>query len=189
MMVAVDSLGSLDEVEPADAAAAGEATTTLDPGVLFEDHFASLCRTAYLVVGDTALAEELVMEVFASVLPRWTLVEQADHPLAYLRRSVVNLAVSRLRRLRLERRTAARRAAAPPATRTDASDDDAAVLAALRQLPARQRACVVLRYFNDMTDPDIAAALGCTVGTVKSQLSKARARLAELLDVSDEERR
>lgn len=165
------------------------AEATIDPESLFTQHFASLCRTAYLVVGDTALAEELVMEAFARVLPRWSAVQRADQPVAYVRRAVVNLCVSRLRRLTLERRVSQRHTAAPLLARADASDDAAAVLAAVRQLPLRQRACVVLRYFDDLADHEIAATLGCSVGTVKSQLSKARARLAQLLSATDEEDR
>src|SRR3954465_3824920 len=79
---------------------------------LFVAHFPSLCRTAFLVVGDRDVAEELVMEAFSLVLARWEAVERADQPIASLRRAVVNVCLSRLRRLVLERRG---RAAKPTA--------------------------------------------------------------------------
>lgn len=170
------------------AAAPTVADVPASPEVLFGVHFPSLCRTAYLVVGDPLLAEEMVMEAFARTLPRWAAVERADQPVAYLRRAVVNLCISRLRRLAVERRARDRSADGEPVRwDADLADDARVVLDAVRHLPARQRACVVLRYFDDLPEQEIATALGCSTGTVKSQLSKARSRLAELLDPHTQE--
>ena len=169
-----------------DAAHAAAAT----PDVFFSDHFASLCRTAYLVLGDAWLAEEIVMDAFARTMTRWSKVQDADAPVAYVRRTVVNLCISRLRRLGAERRANARATngtESPVRWDVERADDSRAVFEAVRQLPERQRACVVLRYFDDLPEQQIAAALGCSVGTVKSQLSKARARLAQLLEVEEPE--
>jgi len=165
-------------------------TALATPDVFFSDHFASLCRTAYLVLGDAWLAEEIVMDAFARTMTRWSKVQDADAPLAYVRRTVVNLCISRLRRLGAERRANARATSgtqSPVRWDVERFDDSRAVFEAVRQLPERQRACVVLRYFDDLPEQQIASALGCSVGTVKSQLSKARARLAQLLEVEEAE--
>ena len=181
----VDEVGAL-EVAPVVAVVTGAPT----PDVFFNDHFSSLCRTAYLVLGDAWLAEEIVMDAFARTMARWSKVQSADAPLAYVRRTVVNLCISRLRRLGAERRANARATSgteSPVRWDVERADDSRAVFEAVRQLPERQRACVVLRYFDDLPEQQIAAALGCSVGTVKSQLSKARARLAQLLEVEEDE--
>jgi RNA polymerase sigma-70 factor (sigma-E family) len=153
------------------------------PEELFRRHFASLCRTAFLLTGSASVAEEIVMEAFARSLPRWAAVENAEQPAAYLRGAVVNLCASRVRRLGAERR-ARERSGTSPKARWDAelADETRVVVEAVRRLPDRQRACVVLRYFEDLPEQDIARCLGCSIGTVKSQLAKARVRLATLLD-------
>lgn len=153
------------------------------PDVLFASAFPSLCRTAYLVVGEADLAEEIVMEAFARTLGRWDRVRDADQPLAYVRRVVVNLSVSRIRRIAAERRATRRAGSRRDMARweADVAAERRSVLDAVRRLPSRQRACVVLRYFDDLPEQETAHALGCSVGTVKSQLAKARAHLATLL--------
>jgi RNA polymerase sigma-70 factor (sigma-E family) len=173
---------------PPEPTVAGVETRPHAPEELFRTHFASLCRTAYLMVGDAGVAEELVMEAFSRTLPRWSAVQSADQPVAYVRRAVINLCASRVRRLAVERR-ARNRNDGPQPDRWDAdlADDSRLVLDAVRHLPDRQRACVVLRYFEDLSEQSIADLLGCTVGTVKSQLAKARSRLAELLDPRHQE--
>jgi len=173
---------------PPEPTVAGVEPRVHAPEELFRTHFASLSRTAFLMVGDAGVAEELVMEAFSRTLPRWSAVQDADQPVAYLRRAVVNLCASRVRRLAVERR-ARNRADGERAVRWDAdlADDSRVVLDAVRHLPDRQRACVVLRYFEDLSEQSIADVLGCSVGTVKSQLAKARSRLADLLDPRHQE--
>lgn len=192
-MVALAGVGGLttDGVEDAGAveAVAAAPSVAAAPDAFFSAHFSSLCRTAYLVLGDAWLAEEIVMDAFARTMTRWSKVQDADAPLAYVRRTVVNLCISRLRRLGAERRANARATSgceSPVRWDVERFDDSRAVFEAVRQLPERQRACVVLRYFDDLPEQQIAAALGCSVGTVKSQLSKARAKLAQLLHVEEE---
>ena len=191
-MVALAGVGGLtaEGVEDAVAAETIVAAPATTPDEFFSDHFASLCRTAYLVLGDAWLAEAIVMDAFARTMSRWSKVQDADAPLAYVRRAVVNLCISRLRRLGAERRANARATSgneSPVRWDVERADDSRAVFEAVRQLPDRQRACVVLRYFDDLPEAQIATALGCSVGTVKSQLSKARARLAQLLAVREAE--
>lgn len=149
---------------------------------LFEEHYAGLCRLAYLITGDAAQAEELVMDAFMRTFASWRRIRDLDRADAYLRRTVVNLSRSRLRRQRTEERS-------PQLTETQAvSDADDARVGwdAVRTLPHRQRAAVVLRYYQDLPESEIADALGCSVGTVKSQLSKARASLAITLEGNEE---
>lgn len=151
---------------------------------LYVDHYDSLRRTAYVILGDGALAEEIVMEAFAKSLSKWQLVSRADHRPAYLRQIVINLCRSKIRRKVLERRVGRgikAEAEAELRLPKEESGADVDVWRAVRELPARQRACIVLRYLDDLSEPEIAQALDCPVGTVKSQLSRARGKLAELL--------
>ncbi|HEX2039403.1 MAG TPA: SigE family RNA polymerase sigma factor [Acidimicrobiales bacterium] len=149
----------------------------------FSQHFKGLCQVAYLLVGNASVAEEVVMDAFASTVARWDTVRRADNPLAYVRRAVVNMSCSRVRRFVAERRAYHRVHAryAEPAWDGGVSETFRAAVDAVAALPPRQRATVVLRCFADLPEAEIAAVLGCSVGTVKSQLSKARARLAAVL--------
>lgn len=151
---------------------------------LFRDHWVGLCRLAGLILGDHAAAEEVVQEAFMRSCAgnRLEGMERAD---LYLRTAVVNLCRSRIRRRVVEARVNAvsfRRSETETveATRTE-PDEARRVAAAVRALPDRQRAAVVLRYYEDMAEADIALALGCSVGTVKSQLAKARRSLGRAL--------
>jgi RNA polymerase sigma-70 factor (sigma-E family) len=141
---------------------------------VFETQYGRLCRLAFLLTGDAARAEEVVMEAFVRSLAAWRRTSVTE-PTAYVRRAVVNLCRNRRRRAWLERRHAATHENA-----TAEHEPVDHVLAAVRALPSRQRAAVVLRYWDDPSEADIAATLG-SVGTVKSQLSKARATLAAAL--------
>ena len=142
-----------------------------------------LLRTAYLLTGDRAAAEDLLQDALLRVWSRWSRVRAADHPVAYARRVLVTTSVSRWRAART--RTAGERLVAdPPETAgADSPGRDDQLWDAVLSLPPRQRAVMVLGYYEDLTDADAADVLGCTVGTVKSQRSKAlrslRARLGE----------
>jgi RNA polymerase sigma-70 factor (sigma-E family) len=147
----------------------------------------SLLRTAYLVVGDVAESEDLVQECFVIVAKRWPRVRSMEHPRAYARRVLLNLALDgsarRSRRLleldqsdTLEERFDERSSG-----QLTAIDVRSELVAALAGLPPRQRAVLVLRYFEDLSESDTAAALQCSVGTVKSTASRALARLQSTL--------
>jgi RNA polymerase sigma-70 factor (sigma-E family) len=151
---------------------------------LFLDHYDPLRRLAYVILGDASLAEEITMEAFAKALSKWRLVSGADHPHAYLRQIVVNLCRSKIRRKVVERRFGGLfQREADEATHTDVEDRgiNIDVWNAVRKLPEKQRTCIVLRYLEDLSEPDIAAVLNVPVGTVKSQLSRGRKKLAESL--------
>jgi RNA polymerase sigma-70 factor (sigma-E family) len=141
----------------------------------FEEVFArervAMVRLAYLMVGSEQVAEEVVQDAFVQVLERWVRV---DNPGAYLRRCVVNGCIAQHRRRRLASRL-------PPPGAPSAELGADHTLDALRRLSAPRRAVVVLRYYADLTQDEIAEALGMKVGTVKSTLHRALAELREAL--------
>jgi RNA polymerase sigma-70 factor (sigma-E family) len=142
--------------------------------------YADLLRTAYLLTGTTHTAEDLVQTSLLRVLRRWHRIED---PLAYVRRCMVNERTSWWRRLRGIEVLAA---TPPERSRGDHADDVAnrdELLTALAGLPARMRAVLVLRYWEDLSEADTAALLHCSPGSVKSQASRGLARLREVLAV------
>jgi RNA polymerase sigma-70 factor (sigma-E family) len=148
----------------------------------FDAHHRDLARLAYLLSGDPDAAEDLTAEAFTQAWKRWDQVIGSDVPLAYVRRIVVNLAASRVRRLVRERR-GWRLLGAAWTDRMDGPDlaASADVREALRRLPVRKRACVVLRHYYGLSEQETATTLGISVGTVKSQTSRGVAELATLL--------
>ncbi len=134
-----------------------------------------LVRTARLLTGDWAAAEDLVQEALAKAWFAWGRLNGDPEP--YVRRTVITTYISQSRR---RWRHEIPSDDLPEAPRTDPyhdSDQRLALWHALRQLPPRQRAVIVLRYYEDLTDSQIAEVLQCTVGTVKSQAAKALAKL------------
>ncbi len=143
-----------------------------------------LRRTAYLLCGDWHLASDHVQEGLIRVYVAWPRLTRQGGELAYARKAVVSAFLdSRRKRSSTEvpSEALARRSGQDLASSVTAR---AALLAALRQLPERQRACVVLRYFEDLDVAATAAALGCSQGTVKSQTSKALGSLRSMFDGS-----
>ncbi len=175
------------------ASAVASVTDRRDRAVaaLFDAHYAGMCRLATLLLDDPGQAEEAVQEAFLRTFVGWRRLRHPEHAGAYLRAAVVNQCRSRGRR-RVSEQRGNRTLWAGTQDEARSSDieragDVLAVLAAVRSLPARQREAVVLRYYADLSEADVAQALGCSLGTVKSQLSKARASLARLLSGEDEE--
>lgn len=149
---------------------------------IFNTHHRDAVRLAYLLTSDAEQAEDIVSEAFAKVYRQWQAGRVEDVG-AYLRRAVANTANSKLRRRYLERREAARRTGDDRGVRTvdeDAADRDA-VWQALQRLPDKQRAAVVLRYYEDLSVEETATVLGVSEGTVKSQVSRGLDRLEQLL--------
>ncbi|TPQ19948.1 SigE family RNA polymerase sigma factor [Streptomyces sporangiiformans] len=148
----------------------------------FERHYAELARLAHLLTGESDAADDLAADALLALWHRWDRVRAADHPVAYARGVVANLARSRIRSAVRERR----RITLFWSQRDESSEnpDIPAVVDvqdALRTLPFRKRACVVLRHAFDLSEKDTALALGVSVGTVKSQTSKGMAELLRLL--------
>jgi RNA polymerase sigma-70 factor (sigma-E family) len=152
------------------------------------DRSGSLLQTAYLMAGNLAEAEDLVQETLLRVARHWPKVRTREYPAAYARRVLVNVALDGA-----ERR--ARRAGELAASDSDATDlaDTRAqrelygvdaqqeLLGALGALTARQRAIILLRYWEDLPEADVAEILGCSVGTVKSTASRSLARLRAII--------
>lgn len=148
-----------------------------------------LLRTAYLLTGDRNDAEDLVQTALAKTYLAWDRVREREALDAYVRRIMVNTRTSLWRRRRLDEvptDVLPERAVGRDAT--DDSDLHDALWTALAGLPKRQRAVVVLRYYEDLSEADTAAALGITVGTVKSTTSKALAKLRENAGLRDDPR-
>jgi len=148
----------------------------------FEHHYAELARLAHLLTGEADAADDLAADALVALWRRWDRVLAAEHPVAYARGVVANLARSRIRSAVRERR----RVALFWSQREEkvGNPDVAGVVdvqEALRRLPFRKRACVVLRHAFDLSERDTAEALGITVGTVKSQTSRGVAELERLL--------
>jgi RNA polymerase sigma-70 factor (sigma-E family) len=138
----------------------------------FEDfvrrEFPSIRRTAFLIVGDSSLAEDLTQEGFAKAFVRWSRVSTLDRPGAWVRRVVIRDAV----------RLAQRRRRVEPSMPTVCEPESNDALAeAITQLPTRQRAAVVLKYWDGLTSAEIADALGCRTATVDVHLHRARQQL------------
>jgi len=165
--------GAVEEPLPAEGTV--EAADLLS--VLFDAHYRELCRLAYVLLGDGPQAEDVVQEAFLRTFTGLGRLRDRSRADAYLRRCVVNLSRSRLRRRSTEGRCneAVHRTHRDETFTTPADLD---MVEAVRSLPPRQRAAVVLFYFADLPETEVAATLGCSVGTVKSQLAKARAALA-----------
>jgi RNA polymerase sigma-70 factor (sigma-E family) len=173
----------------ADMTAAGDGQSELSRAErdvvlaeLHREHYRSLVRLACLLLDERGAGEDVVQEAFVRVYQSWPRV---DHPLTYLRATVMNLARSGMRR-----RLVARRRVEPiptPAMSAEEHvvllDDHREVLDAMRALPRRQRECLVLRYYLDLSETEIASTLGISNGSVKSHASRGLAALARRLEV------
>jgi RNA polymerase sigma-70 factor (sigma-E family) len=154
-----------------------------------------LLRTAFLMAWDLPEAEDLVQETLLRVARSWHRIRGMDHPGAYARRILVNLAIDgRQRRGQRSREldpAGTRELAGHADTRAErqiaAVDTQAELLAAMAVLPVRQRAVIVLRYWEDLPEAEVAAILGCSPGTVKSTASRGLARLRAALQAETAE--
>jgi RNA polymerase sigma-70 factor (sigma-E family) len=141
-------------------------------------HLPRLQRTVRLLTADADAAEDVVAEAIARAWPHWRAGRIAD-PAAYVRRVAVNLALRRWRRLTLSRRRDHAALDWPQQARDGAVDvvERDRTLRAVMRLPPRRRAVIVLRFYDDLVEQQIADTLGISVGTVKSQLSRALEQL------------
>ena len=151
---------------------------------LFDGHYDRLCRLAFLLVGDTAGAEDIVQEAFLRTFSGWRRIRDPERAHAYLTRAVVNLCHSRHRRRAVEDRgngAVHRRDEQYVQDYGGPATTAIVVFDAIRLLPTRQRTAVLLRYYADLSEAEMAQAMGCAPGTVKSQLAKARSALSRTL--------
>lgn len=145
----------------------------------YRERWQPMVRLAFLLTGGSPVAEELVQEAFLRVHARWSRI---DHPSAYLRQAVVHATASHRRRADLEQRKGIEyrpEAEDEPENLRRPVDD---LRDAVSRLPDRQRAAVVLRYYEDLSDAEIAEALGCRVPAVKSLLHRALKDLRKVVE-------
>jgi RNA polymerase sigma-70 factor (sigma-E family) len=134
-------------------------------------------RLAYFLSGDRQLAEDLVQEAFVRVAGRFRHLRVPDTFPAYLRRTIVNLYTSQLRRRRLERAYVARRGVDPAVSHPEDAAQRDELWRALQRLPKRQRAAVVLRYYEDMSEREAADVLGVSTGALNALVARATSTL------------
>jgi RNA polymerase sigma-70 factor (sigma-E family) len=163
------------------------AGSDADSGVeqIYRTHRLGMVRLALLLVDDRETAEDIAQDAFAALHRRWGSLASRDAAVGYLRTCVVNGSRSVLRR----RRTVRRHPEPDDRDLTSAGADDHAVIAeehreviaAIRRLPVRQREVILLRYWSELGETEIARALGISVGSVKSNASRGRDAIAAML--------
>ncbi|TWD79472.1 RNA polymerase sigma-70 factor (sigma-E family) [Kribbella amoyensis] len=155
----------------------------LDFEVFVAERADALLRFAYVLTGDSALAEDAVQDALTTACARWGRVSRADDPEAYVKRMVVNAHISWWRRFRRREAPAAEptRVAQPVPDGAAARADAEAVWELCKTLPDRQRAAVVLRFYEDLSYAEIAALLQCAEATARSHVHRALAVLKETL--------
>jgi len=142
----------------------------------------ALHRAAYLMVGDVGLAQDLVQEALTKTYVAWPRLRDPANAEAYTRKAITTTAITWFRKKSwYGERPASHVPETADAGHADAVAVRTSLVHALAQLPPRQRAAIVLRFYNDLTEAQTAAAMDCAVGTVKSQVSAGIAKLRVLL--------
>ncbi|GAA1968590.1 SigE family RNA polymerase sigma factor [Catenulispora subtropica] len=149
---------------------------------------AALFRTAVLIVGDRHAAEDLVQSALERTYRHWGRVSAMETPEPYVRRILANLAVDHFRAVNRRPVRLLDHDGVAPDHSPDVDEHDA-VIRVLRELPPRMRAVLVLRYFDDLTEAQVAEVLGIAVGTVKSQAARGLAKLREAMASQEQEER
>jgi RNA polymerase sigma-70 factor (sigma-E family) len=146
----------------------------------FAAYYERVLRLSFLLTGDREIAEDLAQETFVRVVGR---IHQVDPPgaLAYLRRTTVNLAKNRIRRASLERRLRQRSVHAESVDPSAGVDRHIVLWDTVTRLPRRQRTALVLRYYEELTEEETARVMDCSVGTVKSNVSRALLKLRKVM--------
>jgi RNA polymerase sigma-70 factor (sigma-E family) len=176
---------------------AGPAVARAEPGsvpldveayqavtALFAQHYRTLVGLAAFLIRDTAMAEEVVQESFVAMHCGWSRLRDSDKALPYLRRSVVNRSRSVLRHRMVIDKNAPKPSPDMPSAEQGAIAqlERSAVIDALRALPLRQREALVLRYYADLSEAQIAAAMGISTGAVKSHTARGMSALRSALE-------
>jgi RNA polymerase sigma-70 factor (sigma-E family) len=167
------------------AAGAGQHDARQAVSALYEAHAVGLIRLAVVMLGDRPAAEDVVQEAFCGLYRRWGQLDDPGNAQRYVRSAVLNGCRSALRRLQRESRSARPDESLETSESAEAlalvNAEHRAVLSALRRLPARQREALVLRFYLDLPEPEIARSMGVSPGTVKSTTSRALAALGRLV--------
>lgn len=171
--------GGAARVGPADAGPAPDAAFR----EFVEGSWHRLLRTGYLLTGDYGAAEDLVQTALMRTYRHWARVRRGDAPEAYVRRVMVNITVSVWHRRRLVEHATAELpdGSGVPDHQHEYAERDA-LWGSVRRMPPRMRTVFVLRYFEDMSEAEVAQTMGCAVGSVKSQIARGLARLRAELD-------
>jgi RNA polymerase sigma-70 factor (sigma-E family) len=181
-LVATDAIVAASFVAPATTRVAWSADYAVTE--LYSLHYKALVRLATLLVRDTPTAEEVVQDAFVAMHDAWQRLRSAENALAYLRQAVVNRSRSVLR----HRTVVDRNMQKPPPDMPSAEHgaliqlERSAVVAALRGLPDRQREAIVLRYYGDLSEAEIAAVMNISRGAVKSHTARGMASLRTALE-------
>jgi RNA polymerase sigma-70 factor (sigma-E family) len=169
-----------------------DSNSPLHPGIeefehFYQREFKTVAALAYVLSGSRALAEDLTQDAFMAAYRKWDRVGRYDQPGSWVRRAVANRAVSAWRRT-LATTTLLSRLAAAHDTRGDPelNAEAAELWEAVRALPKRQAQSVALYYLEGLPLAEIGAVLGCSGGTVKTHLARARQRLQGMLEISQE---
>ena len=151
---------------------------------LYSLHYRALVRLAALLVRDTPTAEEVVQDAFVAMHDAWLRLRDAENALAYLRQAVVNRSKSVLRHRTVVDRNLVKAAPDMPSAEHGALVllERSAVVSALRGLPGRQREAIVLRYYADLTEAEIASTMGISRGAVKSHTARGMMALRSALE-------
>jgi RNA polymerase sigma-70 factor (sigma-E family) len=142
--------------------------------------YSRLLRTAYLLAGNRAGAEDVLQDALLKTMRHWDRVSRADHRLAYVRSIVVREFLSRRRRLRVAMVRGGEGTVPPPDVATSL-----VLWECVKSLPTQQRSVVVLRYYEDLTERETAEVMGVSVGTVKRHHARAIARLRTVQNVKE----
>jgi RNA polymerase sigma-70 factor (sigma-E family) len=173
-----------NEIRAVTATSPASIPVRVDLHALYNAHWRYLVRLAVLLVDDTASAEDVVQDAFIALHKRADGLRDPEAALAYLRTSVLNLSRSVLRRRQVVRKhlkVAEPEATAPADHDVLVRDEHRAALAAVRRLPRHQREVLILRYWSDLSERQIAETLGISPGSVKSAASRGLAALAKEL--------
>jgi RNA polymerase sigma-70 factor (sigma-E family) len=163
----------------------GEWDATRAVTAIYTTQYRSLVRLAVLLVRDVSTAEEVVQDSFIAMHAAWRRLRDTDKALSYLRQSVVNRSRSVLRHRMVVDKNAPKPAPDMPSAEQGAISllERSAVIAALRTLPPRQREALVLKYYADLSEAQIATAMGISRGAVKSHTARGVAALRVVLEV------
>jgi RNA polymerase sigma-70 factor (sigma-E family) len=151
---------------------------------LYTSHYRQLVRLAALLLDDLSTSEEVVQDAYVRMHGSWHRIRDPEAAVGYLRTTVVNLARSRLRRRMVAQRHAPKPMPDAPSAEHGALErlERDRLIRALRGLPARQRECLVLRYYADLSEAQIAETMGISPGAVKSHASRGMAALRASLE-------
>ena len=152
---------------------------------MYGDHYRCLVRLAWLLVQDVTTAEDVVQDSFVAMHAAWRRLRDSDRALAYLRQSIVNRSRSVRRHRALVGRNASQPGSGMPSAERGAlpSLEHAAVVRALRSLPDRQREALALTYYGNLSEAQVASAMGVSQGTVKRHVAGAVAALRVVVEI------